>query len=385
MAWYGRGTDKLTNSIFRSEKPEGKIKEVYDNEGLCHVWASGNIPRGRSHNMFFEYGVIYSFGRHYEAAKIFGDYVLINEDGYSPTTRKHLYCIRSAVSHKTLIQVPIVNPETPEEHEKNRDYLESNLFNKMMGIYTMSGWHGNGETFKESVTELNNYLKIFGLPGQVTLDQLNIDMLNECYETKEKKCTERREAREKRETDKCAVQQNELNYKFRVELQKFLDGHIKLDELKRHRYMHVTVGYAFGNERRKQLTAVVPSDLKEAYEKKITKINADKILAWRAGEINSLPYEARGEYALLRIKGNTVQTSMGADVPLDHALRLLNLIQTKRVRRGERVGHYTLESVDSLGDVPPVVTIGCHKILLSEAVTVLSNVEREQRLTLVEA
>ena len=380
MGW-GRGGSKLTSNIFRSELPDNykKQRETYDNAALCHAWASGNVLRGRSNNMFFENGIIYSFGHHYKAAKIYDvangfKLVLMNSDTYSPTTSGHLGDIRTATSHLNKISVPDVDP--CDDHSANIEYLESKIYNCVEGIFSMVGWHGNGESFLTYVKDLNAYLYAFKLKGVIDIEsediQITVEALNESYNAKEAKATARRIKKDAREKDLCRGAQVELNRTYGIVVQEFLDDKMSLSDLRKVQGKSVVVGKVFGRDIRRYLNGEVPSDLSEAYEAKIALINADKIQAWRDGHVNYLDYSIRGQYALLRIKGNTVETSLSASVPLDHALRLLTLIQTKRARKGERVGHYTLESVDSLDDVPPVVTIGCHKILLSEALTVLS-------------
>lgn len=381
MGWYSSyRRDKLTGSIFSTPKPEGKkIKEVYDNEGLIHTWASGNVPRGRSSTMFFENGVIYSFGHHYKAAKIYTNakgekLVLINQNGYSPTTRKHLYLIRSATSHLNSIEVP--NVDVIIDHAANVKFLQDKITDRMAGIMSMKGWHGNGDSLFDNIEELNTYLRFFKLKGEINLESKNLQetgaLLNEMYQAKELRAKKMRETREKNEEIKFRGIQVQLNSDYSIKVNDFLKNKITYDELLKFEYRRVPNGVTFGNVRYKHLHAKMHDSLKEAFENKIAEINADRIKAWRDGTLTRLPWNVRLEYALLRVRGETVETSQGADVPLSHALRLLNLIEKKQVRKGERVGHYTLESVESLKDVPPVVTIGCHKILLSEAQTVLA-------------
>jgi hypothetical protein len=378
MSWYSNSRrDPLTKDIFHSPKPEGKFRETYSNEGLTHAWASGNVPRGRSSTMFFENGIIYSFGHHYKAAKIYTNrrgekLVLINSDDYSPTTRKHLSLIRRAVSHLPSIEVP--NVDVIDDHASNIEFWEVGLRNRMSGIFSMKGWHGNGDTWLERLETFNTYLKFFDLETIDTKSEdilETVDALNQSYNKKEERAAKMRKTREENLKYKYQREQSDLNWKFRIELEKFLDNKISLDELKKHRERKVVKGMAFGNPTYHYLKAEIPASLIEAYETKLAEINTDQINAWRRGELSYLPWNIRSDFALLRVKGETVQTSQSAEVPLSHALRLLNLIERKAARVGERVGHYTLTGVESLKDVPPYVTIGCHKILLSEAQTVL--------------
>jgi hypothetical protein len=75
--------------------------------------------------MFFDGPSIYSYGRHFEIARIVdtpkhGAVVLFNTDTYSVSTAKHQRYTRHAVSHYQLFEVP-----TMEDHARNvADYLK---------------------------------------------------------------------------------------------------------------------------------------------------------------------------------------------------------------------------------------------------------------------
>jgi hypothetical protein len=309
---------------------------------------------------------------------------LLNNDRYSSTTAKQLWIIQKAVAHLRVIHVP--NVDVIVDHKENIEFLEQRIFDIVCDGLAGKNW-SDGADLLNAVNDLNKYLKTFKLKGTVNIMSENFDQtvndLNAAYNIKCEKNKARREKREKREENLCAIQQNELDYQYRLKLMAFLDDKTTLDELEKSRRSRVTVGQAFGNPLKRSLQAKMPSDLSEAYEAKIALINADKIQAWRDGKLSSLPYNARGEYALLRVKGSTVETSQNADVPLTHALRLLDLIERGQARKGERVGHYTLETCEGLKDVPPFVTIGCHRILLSEAQEVLKPY-RNQELRIAE-
>lgn len=70
------------------------------NNEAAHIWASQSQTSGRAGNVFFEDGVIYSYGRHFPVARFapeFGDVVLFNNRGYSNSTGKHKSLIRAAI------------------------------------------------------------------------------------------------------------------------------------------------------------------------------------------------------------------------------------------------------------------------------------------------
>lgn len=94
---------------------------------------------------------------------------------------------------------------------------------------------------------------------------------------------------------------------------------------------------------------------------------AARFEAWKKGESVSsyqLPEHVKGyEFAYLRIRGDNVETSRGATVPLAHAVRLWRFMKAiKQPWEGDhnapvRVGHFTLEYVKD-----NVAKIGCHKL-----------------------
>lgn len=96
---------------------------------------------------------------------------------------------------------------------------------------------------------------------------------------------------------------------------------------------------------------------------------AEALEKWRAGENVYRSFEVTA----LRVKGDTIETSRGANIPVEHAVKVWPLL--KRLHdRGEsyqhgshaiHLGHYTLTSFS--GDV---LTVGCHKIPFSEVASI---------------
>ena len=75
----------------------------------------------------------------------------------------------------------------------------------------------------------------------------------------------------------------------------------------------------------------------------------------------------------LRIKGDEVETTKGANVPLSHAVRLLKMIVAREAKAGERVGLFNLETIKQNEQGDTIIKIGCHEIALSEAMRVLGH------------
>lgn len=78
------------------------MKYVYaTNASLIHAFAQNNSERGKCGNLFFEGKKLYSYGYHYLLAEFIKDKegkdcILINDKGYSVSTRKHIGIVTQA-------------------------------------------------------------------------------------------------------------------------------------------------------------------------------------------------------------------------------------------------------------------------------------------------
>jgi hypothetical protein len=109
---------------------------------------------------------------------------------------------------------------------------------------------------------------------------------------------------------------------------------------------------------------------KETRERAEAHIKATCVDEWLLGVRDSIPYGYRPEDALLRVRGDEVQTSHGATVSTSHALRILPVIrncrdtQTGFIANGrtEHIGQFAVREIKPNGDM----VVGCHSIKWSE-------------------
>jgi hypothetical protein len=96
----------------------------------------------------------------------------------------------------------------------------------------------------------------------------------------------------------------------------------------------------------------------------------ERMADWIAGKFGYPPIVPYGQPVRLRIVGDTLETSAGAEVPLDHAVRAFKLLKRWRdggtVSSGGKtlaihVGHFHIESMDENG-----IKAGCHTIEWAE-------------------
>jgi hypothetical protein len=99
--------------------------------------------------------------------------------------------------------------------------------------------------------------------------------------------------------------------------------------------------------------------------------------AWLSGEPTAYYHgtDANGR-AYMRVRGETLETSLGASVPLDHAVRVFRIVNACRVegrnwtRNGQtiRVGHFQVDRIEASGDF----VAGCHRFAWDEVARVAS-------------
>ena len=108
---------------------------------------------------------------------------------------------------------------------------------------------------------------------------------------------------------------------------------------------------------------------KQREERKRQREAQERLQKWVDGE-SDYPPSAYGQPIRLRIAGDELQTSRGARVPLDHAVKAFRVL--KRLhdkgqayqRNGHTIhlGHFALDSLDTEGNV----TAGCHTVQWEE-------------------
>jgi len=120
----------------------------------------------------------------------------------------------------------------------------------------------------------------------------------------------------------------------------------------------------------------------------------EKVIAWRAGsDIRFYSTRDNDGFAILRVKGSNVETSMGVSVPINGlagAGRLLRFLTAckdagrpyHRNWHTEHIGNFTVESfqplLDDQADVSPtgewILIAGCHRITWSEVLSIADSV-----------
>lgn len=287
-----------------------RIKRVFTNGSqVIHLWANQSQDSARSKNVFFEGTTLYSYGYHYKLGEMITykgkKLAMVNDRGYSVTTSKHIRWALSAVEHLPHLR-------TLDFNVKNSLLREQEiLIDEVMAIFNRkkTWWSEFPQWIEERVEKFNEtclYLghKEFILDLNKDFKELITDKLKLIHFNMEKS-----KSPEEIEKRKIASEKRELA--------------------------------------------------------KLKKLSRD-IQKWReGGNLTSEIRELRP--MLLRVRGDLVETTGGASVPLDHAMKLLYKINKGTSKEGDKIGYFTLNTVQ--GDL---VRIGCHTISLSEARTVLA-------------
>jgi hypothetical protein len=298
-----------------------RIKQCFkDKYEVSHIWAQQKQDRGwcSGHRVFFNGTDIYSYGHHYLLGRIYtkrdgSKYALINNTRASNTTNTHICAAINAVD-KLMVWYSVPNPENLRSSE-NIKYYEDVAINALMRVFTQNSMlHYENSVLKaaakcckdliETIEHCNSFFKLAGVK-HIKLDKLTLDTYY----------------------DKVVELLNKGNEKALKQKEQQ-----RLNELNILNEYNIQLGF------------------------------------WLKGEDVHLPYLWHSDVETkIRVLNKVVETTRGAEVPLDHAVRLLKKIVSGDVRKGERVGEYTFDAVKK-----GVIKIGCHEISLDHAKDVLS-------------
>jgi len=295
------------------------MKKVFDIDQCAHVWAQQTQEDGKTpkSSMFFEGDSIYSYGYHFKIARFYTvknqRIVLKINKSYSNLTSRHCSSVGRALDYAYF---SVCNPDNPIESIKE---LSADLMEKYYNSFST-----------RSTCDLQEYTKNW----EINISEFN--RLCDLFNREEDKL-------EFTDLHKELILEHEALLKQREE---FLSTPEQIE--------------------RKRLVKI---QREAKQEKKLREQLKDDIKSFRAGKSPTGDLQNLRPQ-IMRIKGDQVQTSGGASVPLDEALELLAMIRNKKAIPNEtRVGYFTYNGIDENN----IVKIGCHKIRLSEAIVILRN------------
>lgn len=302
-----------------------RIKRVFSTaDQVLHIWANQTQSDARSSNVFFDGKSCFSYGRHYELGRLTKykgiPVALINATGYSVTTSKHISMARSAVSHLIHLDVDgSFNVKDALKTQQAEFKAEYEAHFRKRSFWQGSQWADSW--LANSISEFNSTCK--------------------------------------------QLKESRFQVKITLKMVTAYNAHIQAC-LKRQAELKSPEALALKAKRAEKRAAL-----------NLLKVDKE-IQAWRNGgtctdAVRSLAPQ------ILRIKGNEVETSRGARVPLDAARALLSQILEKPnaadglIMGAASIGGYQLRDYDHERDI---IQIGCHSIALVEAVTVLAEQQK---------
>jgi hypothetical protein len=296
-----------------------------NNRQVAHLWASGSKQSAKGSNFYFEGEIIFSYGDHFPIARrVSEDLYLITDRGYSVTTAKHKNYVRQAIPGFAKVY-PVENSP-----RSSFETIRGEKMKQAVGMRDNMEDKSPVKTYQKA-RELSLFcddtMELFGLfyqhdkefictPYQLELGRMKTDAVElvnlhkEAFDAHEIKKQAQREARE----EKRRAKWEEHN--------------------------------------------------------RILRLNAEeKAQAWREGLQGSGFYSLRILPPMLRINGEKVETSHGAEVSIDEARKAFDFIG-KKIEAGESwarngetcpVGPFSLVSID-----PELVIVGCHRFSVEE-------------------
>ena len=289
------------------------------NQALAHTWANASAAdSGKASNMFFEDGVIYSYGRHFPIARRVFDahgahvVTLMTTATYSLTTARHISHVQRAIWGRS-IGVSNVRANSKSEHVANLDDMRERAEAAVLSATKRRRADLADQDINEArriAHEARDYAAAFGLKVARQLAQFP-------------------------DVDGPALADTVAAIKARAE-----------------------------KRRKAQAAADRRAEKKRLEREAAERAEAAAYLAdWRTdptmrtiGTLYRLPVALR-----LTDDREHVQTSHGATVETRHALVLWRALQSGRDIVGAHVGPYQIRGADS-----DHIQIGCHRIPCAE-------------------
>ena len=296
---------------------------------VCHVWAQQTQPTGKCSNVFFTDRTIYSYGHHFPMARFIGPKtVLITTRGYSVTTSRHIHEVRGAVSHLDTIDVRDVEAGMPDAIAGNVAELLESLRTELKTIATTKKFDIVQSRVANHWANITAYLKVSKFKPAWFGQMINYSGVKEI----------------------TSFYRQAVKANGSLKLLGVPDETVNKAKLRQANHAVMMAGKderdrAREAERRRVLAIETAGDLEK----------------WKNGEqINRSWWHL--EKVFLRVKGEEIETTKGASIPLTVARKLwARLNQNHPDIDGMSLGHYTVNSFDGA-----TLTAGCHKIELVE-------------------
>ena len=355
-----------------------KMKTVFNNSMVCHIWANQSQDHGRNSNnsLYFENETIYSYDSHFPIAKIVDDYfghptVLFNQASYSNTTAKHQLDCRRAIDSDKYNDFTVL---TVNDYEENIPYY-IDLINKEIESAKNSK-KGNYRDFNDtSESSAMQYIdRAFSIDKTLTKYLLAFNLTSDFQIDKnlvKKIIQKKREIDKKRKTISPYKKARARRLKIRRAIINFINWNTDRNPIRFDRYYNYGKSYhalkrnqdCINYQRTKKAMPKIRESVKAWLSNNdseiLRTIATEGLLNAKGMKRNKLP-------CLLRIKGDLIETSQGANCPVKFAKLIwlqvakCRALKTEWTPNGKAInaGHFNVNRIESTGNVK----IGCHNI-----------------------
>ena len=278
------------------------MKKVFQNTSeVVHVFAQQTQSEGRNgtSSIYFRDNKIYSYGSHY----LLGEFInkgtiIINDFGYSVTTSKHISELINATS-------------------QYKQFFTSSI------------------DIKHVETEIDYNLKKLSKANKPEIYISNITKLESNLTKWVDYCKENKIKKEHFYRYNFVVNKSDYKYKKIVKIANSLLTPEAIEKIK-----------AKGKKEAIKQKAKDKRELKT----KLDKFNAYEIDRFKIGQFDYLRLSQNGQF---------VETSQHIRIEKNEAKKLYFAIKNKIDIRGQKIGYYTINKIDS-----KALTVGCHKICI---------------------
>lgn len=363
---YGNATFRSKRADLARFAPAKQKRYLFgDHSNTCHVWAqqssathTGQSADGR---IRFEGETIYSYGSHFPMARFVmrkgKRAVLFTTRSYSVTTGKHKSEARSALYGLNL-PVFYVDDVARDPGELTIKELGRGVVAQAEAFARSTPWDISQALgiIKGAAVAANDLARFFGLRGRVKAPRIPakvIEVVRARVARKQLRAAEKAERRR--------IENEAHDRQVRAEYVAGDHHHLRGQEW----------GFA----------STLTEAEHAAHDAAYAIIQADKVAAWREGKPVSWGYNEGESETMLRVKGDQVETSRGAEFPVTHAVRAWPIVKAcKKTGREWRtnghaihLGSYHLDVIEADG----TVKAGCHVVKWDE----IERVAKELGLT----
>lgn len=292
------------------------MKKVFPPSEIAHLWANKIQDEATTsgRNFYFESDTIYSYGRHFPIACHYNGIVLMTLATYSNTTAKHIYNVRGAISHKTVLYCYEPVEAKCGNHNGNLQFWINNIKQQFPKLAVATKPEIYKEKIEREIAQLNAYMAFFK-DAKLTKEQKAVLKLAASPDIKN-----------------IARKQSEKE----IAANKLRNKRIKEAEIKMLEYWQNNVSWEDQDSEVKRLA--------------------------------SGQYNWKDTYLRLTTDGKNIETSKGIKIPIDIAQRVYKQYLTK-VSEGGCIGDcgnwkvldYTVTQATSEAFI-----IGCHNIKADE-------------------